>query len=126
MSINRGVYFLSNNLKLAKYFLQKYIDSDSKQLEIFVSSDFKYYVNLGEPLNFKQFLERMSLFQTSSEAVFSDISSEDDVHFYFNFELVLAPPNQDQKAIGLVQVVILGDFISKVFVDYSQNAEEYE
>ncbi|MCJ8324318.1 MAG: hypothetical protein HRU29_12075 [Rhizobiales bacterium] len=117
---------MTDSFKLVEFFIKQYLASSAKQMKLVVAQDFSYYINFGEPLSFKEFTDRMWFLQSSSDVVFGELSSEDDIHFYSEFKLTLPAPNDNKQAIGLAQFVVKNKLISKVFVDYREDADKFE
>ena len=76
---------MSDNLKLVQQFAKQYQAGNETHLAILTAPDFLYYINLGEALRFKQFVKRMWLLRSNSITSFSEISSADDTHFFYDF-----------------------------------------
>ncbi|MGL1919888.1 MAG: hypothetical protein OCD03_02560 [Hyphomicrobiales bacterium] len=117
---------MSDNLKLIKYFLKEFRANSSHNLSNVVSPSFSFFLNLGEKQDFDQFTARMQLITTASNAVISELTSEDDIHFYFDFEVTLAPPNDEVKSHGFTQLIVQNNLITQVSINYMSSEEEFE
>lgn len=120
---------MSSNLKLVKYFVQKVFTNnshDADRLSNLVSPQFTYHLNLGFSRNYSQFVKKMQAFTAVSTVIFGKIATEDNIHFYGDFEVRLPEPNHNLKTYGFSQLVIRNGLIHQIDINYHADQDEYE
>lgn len=117
---------MSDNSKLVNYFVKLYLENNSIKMAAFVSLDFSYYLNFGERKNFEQFIERMHLLTSATSLAVSEIVSGDDIHFNYDFEVILPAPNEGVKALGFAQFTVQKKLIHRIDINYQKNENEFE
>ncbi|MGL1921998.1 MAG: hypothetical protein OCD03_13320 [Hyphomicrobiales bacterium] len=117
---------MTDNSKLVNYFINEFLANNSHNLSNVVSPSFSFFLNLGDKQDFNQFATRMQLITTASNLVFTETTTEDDIHFCFDFEIILAPPNEEMKSQGFAQIIAQNNLITQVSINYMSSEEEFE
>lgn len=117
---------MSSNMKLVRYFVDGFLNNSKTELSNLVSPNFVYCLNNGDDINFEQFIMRMRFVNSLTKFVTQEVTSEDDVHFYFDFESFLPAPNDEEKIDGFAQVIVQNGLIVRVDIHYKVSAEEFK
>lgn len=117
---------MTGNLKLVNYFITEFLADNSENLANVVSPSFSFYLNLRDKLDFNQFIAKMRQITTAANLNISEITTEDDIHFCFDFEITLAPPNQEFKSQGFAELLVQNNLIIQVLINYNSSEEEFE
>lgn len=80
---------MTNNSKLVQYFVKEYLGQNVDKLVNIVSPSFTYVLNHRTSINFDQFTARMRAYTRATLINIGEISSGDDIHFHYDFEIKL-------------------------------------
>lgn len=117
---------MTDNEKLVRYFVKEYLGQNISKLVNIVSPQFSYILNQHTRKNFAQFAARMRLYTSATVIKVGDISSGDDIHFHYDFEIELPGAETGVKTHGFAQVIVKNDLIHQVDINYHNSQEEFE
>lgn len=119
---------MSNNSLLVQFFVKEVFKNDAyeaEELTYLISSDFSYYLDVGYRMDYGQFIEQIKFLFTSTTVKLASIASDDDIHFYCDFEVNLPEPADERHKYGLAQIVVDKGFIHQVTINYHKNKKEF-
>lgn len=119
---------MSNNSLLVQFFVKEVFRNDAcdaEELSYLISPDFTYYLDVGFRMNYNQFIERIKFLFSSSTVQLGRMASDDDVHFYCDFEVEHPESNRGDQTYGLSQIVVRNGFIHQVTINYHKNETEF-
>lgn len=114
------------NVKLVHHFVKSFIENDVSKLVNLVSPEFQYWVNYDECLDFDQFTKKLQFLSSSSNIVAYEITTQDNVHFYFDFDLELPAPNEGAKSYGFAQVIVKNGLVNRIDINNKDDKEKFE
>lgn len=117
---------MSGNLKIVEYFVKGCISDETEKLENFVSPDFKYVLNLNNYFDWKEFAARNRILHNTTNTVIHEITSADDVHFHYDFDVSLPEPNVGIMIRGFVQIIVKGGLITRLDLHTNGSEEGFE
>lgn len=117
---------MSDNLKLVQYFVESCQSDKIEKSGNLISPDFKYVLNLNDYFDWEQFVTRSKLLHHSSNIVIHEITSEDDVHFCYDFDVTLPEPNLGIAIQGFIQIIVIGRLITRLDVHTNDGKENFE
>ncbi|MBL1420182.1 MAG: hypothetical protein COC24_006690 [Alphaproteobacteria bacterium] len=105
---------MSNNMKLIQYFVNGCMSDEMEKLGNLVSPKFQYVLNLDECFSWDEFVSRNKSLRHTTNIVIYEISSEDDVHFHYDFDISLPEPNVAIVARGFIQIMVKAGLITRI------------
>lgn len=117
---------MTDNEKLVRYFVKEYLGHNASKLVNIVSPQFSYILNQQVRKNFNQFTARMRLFTSATLIKVGEISSGDDTHFHYDFEIELPGSDTGVKTHGFAQVIVKNNLVHQVDINYHNSQEEFE
>ncbi|MCJ8323550.1 MAG: hypothetical protein HRU29_08440 [Rhizobiales bacterium] len=114
------------NLKLVNYFIKEVFAGNVGQLDHIVSTDFAYYLNSNPKKNFSQYGKRMKLIQQRTTTVIGEVTSNDDIHFHFDFDQqVSGITGEGSTAYAHSEFVVRRGMLCKIRVNYFKSKKEF-
>ncbi len=117
-----GGFNITKNLKLVKYFTSEFYLNHTNDLSHVASPTFEFSVNSGPVKGFEEYAERRAVFNHNAKLVFGKFRSDDDVHFYTEFETQLL---NGTEVLGTCMFEVSELLIERVEIIYNLTDKEF-
>lgn len=117
---------MSSNMKLVQHFVNGFLEQNQTESANLVSPNFVYSLNHDNGIDFDKFKARMQYLNSATDLILQEITSEDDTHFYFDFESNLPEPNKDVSSKGFAQIIMKKGLIVRVDIHYKGSDEDFQ
>lgn len=117
---------MTDNEILVRYFVKEYLGNNVNKLANVVSPQFAYILNHRTRKDFNQFSARMRLYTGATIIKIGEISSSDDIHFHYDFEIELPGAETEIITRGFAQIIVRNGLVHQVDINYHNSQEEFE
>lgn len=119
---------MSDNSLLVQFFVKEIFKNnaaEAQELTYLIDPYFEYYLDTGIRMNYVQFIAKVKKKLSTATVELGKIDSENDTHFYCDFEISFPDQDQAKKIYGLSQIIIDSGFISQITINYHKNVQEF-
>ncbi|MBL1420935.1 MAG: hypothetical protein COC24_010550 [Alphaproteobacteria bacterium] len=117
---------MSKNLKVVEIFIAEFYKNSSAGMVDLTSPSFSFTQNSGAKQTLENFINRMRVINHSAKFKLFEPTSQDDTHFYSEFELKIPGKKSSfVKALGRTKFVVKDELLQALDISYHTTEKEY-
>lgn len=114
---------MTENLKLVEYFTSAFYFKEKIELGHIASTTFGFSINSSPLKTFEEYESRRLLLSQNATLIIDEITTNDDTHFYTNFDVLL---KGGKKFSGKTMLKVSRGLLERVNVDYDLTNDEFK